>query len=117
MAESIVYEKSKKFAVRIVKLYQHLTENKKEYTLSKQLLRSGTSIGANIREALNGQSHKDFIAKLHIALKEAGETDYWLELMHETEYISDKEFQSIAEDCTEINKLLVSIIKTSKSNS
>lgn len=90
--------KSKHFAVRIVKLYKHLSENKKEYILSKQLLRSGTSIEANITEALCGVSKKDFLAKMYIAFKECAETKYWLELLHETDYLSESEFQSINND-------------------
>lgn len=114
MKENIIEIKSKKFAIRIVRLYQYLCNDKKEYVLSKQLLRSGTSIGANVKEALNGQSKADFIAKLNISLKEAGETEYWLELLHETDYLSDKEFESIIFDCKELLKLLVSIIKSTK---
>ncbi|MCL1873347.1 MAG: four helix bundle protein [Clostridiales bacterium] len=115
MSNSIAYEKSKKFAVRIIRLYQHLSGSKSEYTLSKQLLRSGTSIDANIKEALNGQSTKDFLAKMNIALKEAGEVEYWLELLHETEYLSDAEYKSMNAECIELIKLLTSIVKTTKS--
>ena len=115
LQDSIAYEKSKKFAIRVIKLYQHLSKTKSEYTLSKQLLRSGTSIGANIKEALNGQSKKDFLAKMNIALKEAGESEYWLELLHETGYLSDEEYESINPECIELNKLLTSIVKTTKS--
>ena len=107
-------EKSKLFAVRIVKLYQYLQNDKKEYVLSKQLLRSGTSIGANVKEGVRGQSKADFAAKMSIALKEASETEYWLELLHETGYINESEFQSIIPDCVELLKLLTSIIKTAK---
>ena len=113
-SNSIVYGKAKMFALRVIKLYQHLTKTKKEFVLSKQLLRSGTSIGANIIEALNGQSKKDFIAKMHIALKEAAESEYWLELLHEAGYINDAEHKSISTDCSEINKLLISLIKSAK---
>ncbi len=116
MKDNVIETKSKKFAIRIVRLYQYLCNEKKEYVLSKQLLRSGTSIGANVKEALNGQSRADFVAKLSISLKEAGETEYWLELLHETDYLNDKEFESIISDCKEILKLLVSIIKSTKSN-
>lgn len=108
--------KSYTFSLRIVKLYKYLTETKKEYTLSKQILRSGTSIGANIEEGLGGQSKKDFIAKLSISYKESRETNYWLRILKDTEYISQKEFNSIILDLDEIQKLLVSIIKTSKEN-
>ena len=104
--------KSKHFAVRIVKLYKHLSENKKEYILSKQLLRSGTSIGANVKEAIRGQSKADFGSKMNIALKEASESEYWLELLHESDYISNSEFESIIDDCREILKILTSIVKT-----
>ena len=114
MAKSIVLEKSKTFAVRIIRMYQWLTDNKKEFVLSKQCLRSGTSIGANLYEALNGQSTSDFIAKLHIALKEANETIYWLELMKDTDYISQEMYDTISVDCVELIKLLTSIIKTTK---
>ena len=115
MSDNAVLTKSKAFAVRIIMLYKHLCAESKEYTLSKQILRSGTSIGANIREAVNGYSKKDFTAKMSIALKEAGETAYWLELLAETDYISDSQFKSIYADVEELLKLLTSIVKTSKS--
>lgn len=115
MADSIIVEKSKAFAIRIVRLYQHLTVGKKEFVLSKQLLRSGTSIGANAREAVRGQSKADFYAKLHISLKEADETAYWLELLHETDYLTQAQFESIYSDCQELIKILVSILKTNNS--
>lgn len=117
MSKDIVKEKSKRFAVRVVRLYQHLCENKREFVLSKQLLRSGTSIGANVREAGRAQSKKDFISKMNIALKEAAESEYWIELLHETDYLSKAEFDSIAENCGELNRLLISIVKTSNTNS
>ena len=110
-----VVDKSKLFAVRIVRLYQHLSNDKREYVLSKQVLRSGTGIGANVHEAQRAQSKKDFIAKMSIASKEACETEYWLELLHETGYIDDTAFESIASDCSELSKLLISITKTSAS--
>ena len=97
--ENIIENKSFEFAVRIVNLYKHLTENKKEFVLSKQLLRSGTSIGANIAEAEQAQSRLDFISKLSIALKEAAETDYWIRLLHGADYLSDSEYSSILADC------------------
>ena len=106
--------KSFRFAVRIVKLCKHLTESKKEFVLTKQLLRSGTSIGANIAEAQQAQSRADFIAKLSIALKEASETDYWLRLLNATDILSDMEYSSIIEDCRELEKMLTSIIKSTK---
>lgn len=115
-SKSIIKDKSFKFAVRIVKLNIHLTETKKEFVLTKQLLRSGTSIGANINEAIQGSSKKDFINKMNIALKETQETDYWLRLLKETNYISELEFNSLLSDCTELLKILVTIIKTSKQN-
>jgi four helix bundle protein len=96
--DSIVYCKSFNFAVRVVKLSKWLGEEKKEYILAKQILRSGTSIGANIREALDGQSKKDFIAKLYISLKEAAETEYWLELLKATDYIDQETFESLVND-------------------
>lgn len=106
--------KSKAFALRIVKLYQYLTETQKEYILSKQVLRSGTSIGANIKEGLCGQSTADFLTKMYVALKEASETEYWLELLHESGYIEDAPFESIYVDVQELLKLLVSITKSSR---
>lgn len=112
--DNIILDKSKKFAVRIIKLYKYICAEKKEYILSKQILRSGTSIGANVKEAVNGQSTADFISKMSIALKEAGETEYWLELLAETNFISKEQFDSIYSDCQELIKILVSIIKSSK---
>lgn len=114
--QNIIVVKSKDFAIRIVKLYKYLNENKKEYVLSKQLLKSGTSIGANVREAIRGQSKPDFYAKMNIALKEASETEYWLEILKETEYLDNVSFDSIYADCQEILKILMSITKTQKSN-
>jgi len=114
MSKNIVINKSKAFAIRIIRLYQYLKNEKKEFVLSKQILRSGTSIGANVREAHQGQSRRDFIAKMSIALKEASETEYWLELLYETDYIAYDPFKSIYSECNELNKLLISILKTSK---
>lgn len=111
-----VKQKSFSFAVRIVKLTKFLRENKKEQIMSKQLLRCGTSIGANIAEAQQAQSRPDFISKINIALKEATETDYWLCLLHETGYLSKEQYSSIIADCREVEKMLVSIVKTAKSN-
>ena len=108
-------EKTYAFALRIIKAYNFLT-SKNEYVLSKQLLRAGTSIGANCREATYAQSKMDFINKLSIALKEANETIYWLELLHDSDFIDDKSFNSIHDDGLEILKLFISIIKTSKEN-
>lgn len=115
MKNNVIADKSKAFAIRIIKLYKYLASEKQEYTLSKQVLRSGTSIGANVRESLRAQSKADFISKQNIALKEADETCYWLELLHETDFITDNEFESIYTEANEIIKLLVSIIKTAKS--
>ena len=114
MSSNIVAEKSLEFAVRIVKLYQHLKDNNSEYVMSKQLLKSGTSIGANVREAVYGYSKKDFSAKMGIALKEASETAYWIELLHRTEYLNSVQYKSISADCQELIKLLTSIVKNSK---
>ena len=114
MKENIIVDKSKAFALRIVKLYKYLCEEKKEFVLSKQVLRSGTSVGANIKEAIRGQSKADFYAKMNIALKEASETEYWLELLYESDYVEESHFDSIYNDCQELIKLLVSITKTQK---
>ena len=114
--ESIINQKSVTFALRIIKAFQFSKGQKGEYVMSKQLLRSGTAIGASIREAEFAESRKDFIHKLHISLKEANETNYWLILLHESDYINDATFQSIQTDCTELIKLLTSIIKSSKHN-
>lgn len=114
MSESIVKDKSFKFSVRIINLYKLLTTERKEYVMSKQLLRSGTSIGANIREALNGESKADFIHKLAISQKECDESMYWLELLKETNYINEKEFNSIHTDAVELLKIIRSIILSTK---
>ena len=114
MKENIIQQKSHKFAIKIIRLYKLLVSEKKEFVLSKQLLRSGTSIGANIEEALGGQSKKDFISKLSIAYKEARETKYWLSLLLEAEYLMAEELNSINQDCEEILKILGKIQKTSK---
>ncbi len=109
-----IVQKSKAFAIRIIRLYQHLTTEKKELILSKQILRSGTSIGANIKESTRAQSSADFLSKMQIALKEASETEYWLELLTETDYITEKAGESLLNDCEELIKLIVAIVKTSK---
>ena len=114
MKENIIKEKSFDFAVRIVNLYQYLNNEKKEFVLSNQLLRSGNAIGALVREAEQAESKADFIHKLAIALKEANESDYWIELMYKTDYLTEKQYKSIKNDITELIKLLTSIIKTSK---
>ena len=116
MTESLVFEKSKAFAVRVVKLYQWLANEKSEYLMSKQCARSGTSIGANLAEALRGQSRPDFTSKLQISLKEANETLYWLELLKSTDYITAKMYDSINNDCLELVKMLTAIIVTTKQN-
>lgn len=110
----MVEHKAFSFAVRIVRVVRYLQNEKHELVLSKQLLRSGTSIGANISEAQQGQSRADFVSKMSIALKETAETNYWLRLLHATDYLSDKEFRSVFSDCIEIEKLLTSIIKSAK---
>lgn len=111
---NIVLQKSKAFAIRIIKLYNYLRDTKKEYVLSKQIVRSGTSIGANIREAVRGFSKAAFSYKMNTALKESNETEYWLELLYETGYISESEFNSIYDDCRELLKLLTAIVKSSR---
>ena len=114
--DNVIEIKSKAFALRVIKLYQYLCQEKKEFVLSKQVLRSGTSIGANVKEASCGQSKADFYAKLYIAYKEASETEYWLELLHESGYLDDKSFESIYHDSKELLKLLASITKTQKTS-
>jgi four helix bundle protein len=116
MKENIIQIKSYAFAVRTVKVYQYLCEEKKEYVLSKQLLRSGTSIGANIEEAIGGQSGKDFYAKLTIAYKEARETHYWVRLLTDTNYLSKEENESLLYDIDELLKIIGSIQKTLRAN-
>ena len=115
--ENIIVVKSKAFAIRIVKLSKFLNDSKKEFVLSKQIIKSGTSIGANVKEAIRGQSKADFYAKMNIALKEASETEYWLEILNETDYIDNKLFESLYSDCQELIKILISITKTQKCNS
>ena len=112
MGENAIKDKSKAFALRIIKLYKYLCDEKREFVLSKQILRSGTSIGANVREAQRGQSKPDFYAKMSIALKEADETAYWLELLSESGFIEKPSYESMYADCNEIIKLLTSITKT-----
>ena len=116
-SDNVVLDKSFDFAVRIVKLYKHLRYTVDERVLSTQVLKSGTSIGANIREALRSSSRKDFVAKMNISLKEAYETEYWLELLYKTEYISKKEYDSIFPECRELTNILSQIILTTKANS
>lgn len=116
MKQNLVYDKSFKFAIRIVNLYKYLNKEKKEFILSKQILRSGTSIGANIKEGLEAQSKRDFLNKMNIALKEASETEYWLELLIATKYIDATASRTILVECKELNKILNTIVKTTKKN-
>ncbi len=113
---SILLDKSLLFAARIVKLNKYLTKEKKETVIAKQIIRSATSIGANANEAIYGQSKSDFIAKLQISLKETAETEYWLRLLILSEYITDKEGNSLLDDCLEIKRILISTLKTAKEN-
>jgi four helix bundle protein len=114
--DNVILDKTMDFSVRIVRLYQHLCEIKKEYVMSKQLLRAGTSIGANAHEAHNAQSDKDFLAKMYVALKEATETEYWIKLLLKTDFLSTREGESILSDCVEVKRILTAIIKTKKQN-
>ncbi len=109
-----IQDKSRDYAIRIVDCYKYLTEQKKEWVMSKQLLRCGTSIGANIRESVNAQSRPDFLNKLNVALKEADETEYWLDILHASGYIDSAMYKSMSADCGELIALLISIIKTLK---
>ena len=112
--ESIVKDKSYQFAIRIVNAYKYLTSSQKEFVLSKQMLRSGTAVGALIREGIHAQSRPDFLNKMNIALKEAYETEYWISLLHDTGFFSVDLYESIHEDSVELVKLLTSIVKTMK---
>ena len=112
---SVAREKSRAFALRVVKSFQYLQRDKKEYVLSKQLLRSGTAVGALIREAEYAESRSDFIHKMHIALKEANETDYWIDLLQDSGYFNPATGASLRADCQELLRLLIAIIKTAKS--
>jgi len=116
MKENLILEKSYKFAVRIIRLYQFLKKDKNEYELSKQILRSGTSIGSNVEEAIGGSSRKDFAAKLGIAYREARETRFRLRLLHDTDYIEKKLFDSLLNDCEELLRIIRSIQVTLKKN-
>jgi len=116
MRENILKDKSYNFAIRCVKLYKYLAGEQKEFVLSKQILRSGTSIGANVEEANSGQSKNDFISKLSISLKEAKETHYWLRLLYDCDYLNKNMFDSLLADCNEIIALLTKIIKTAREN-
>ena len=115
MVNSIIVDKSKLFALRIIRLYRYLCEDKKEYVMAKQVLRCGTSIGANVKEAEHAQSKADFYAKMYIAYKEANETEYWLELLHESGLIEQAAFYSIYSDCKELIRILSAITKNQKS--
>ncbi len=112
--ENIIQSKSLDFSLRIVRLYQHMTQNKKEFQLSKQIVRSGTSIGANIHEADQSYSKREFIHLMNISLKESVETEYWLKVLNRGEYINQEEFNSLYADCNELTKLLTAIIKTAR---
>lgn len=114
MSKSIVREKSRSFAIRVIRLYKYLIDEKKEYVMSKQLLRSGTSIGANLAEQEFAISEADYLSKTSIALKEAAESAYWLDLLHETEYLTDIEYSNINIDCIELIKMLVASVKSIK---
>ncbi|MBR2292237.1 MAG: four helix bundle protein [Prevotella sp.] len=112
--ENIIVAKSYVFAVRCVKLYKYLCDEKNDYTIGRQLMRSGTSIGANVKEATRGMSKADFTAKMSISLKEASESEFWIEILRDTNYITEEQADSMLEDCRELLKLLMSIVKTSK---
>ena len=114
--ENGIAKKSLDFAIRIVNVYKHLSQNKSEFVLSKQLLRSGTAIGALVSEAEHAQSKPDFLNKMNIALKEANETKYWLTLLKETDYLTDVEFSSLQEDAVSLVKILARIVKSTKQN-
>jgi len=114
--ENITLEKSRKFAIRIYNLYKYLCDEKKEFTLAKQLLRSGTSIGANLSEAKYSVSKKEFLVKATISLKECAETEYWLDLLKETNLLTQTEYDNIIKDCKDLLRLLISITKTTKAN-
>ncbi len=113
---SVALDKSKAFALRVIRLYKYLSEEKKECVLSKQILRSGTSIGANLTEAQYSISKKEFLSKAHISYKECGETLYWLELLFKSKYLSEEQYSSINADCEELMRLLTSITKTAAKN-
>lgn len=117
MNEALILQKSKAFALRIIRLYQYLKSEKLECVISKQVLRSGTSIGANVAEAEYGISRSDFLAKMYIALKECAETLYWLELLRESDYLDDKAYRSLLEDGEELRRMLSAITKSTRKNS
>lgn len=115
-SENVVLEKSYGFALRVVNLYRWFAEEKKEFVLSKQLLRAGTSVGANVEEAIGGQSGKDFLSKMSIAYKETRESHYWLRLLHDARYLTDQQFESLIADCDELLRIVGSICKTTRQN-
>jgi four helix bundle protein len=115
-ADNQILIDSKSFAIRIIRLYKYLSDMKKEFVLSKQILRSGTSIGANISESVFAQSRMDFVSKMSISLKEASETKYWLDLLYETKYISQEQYDSMSDDLGRITGTLVKIVNTTKQN-
>ena len=117
MNEALILQKSKAFALRIIRLYQYLKSEKREFVISKQVLRSGTGIGANVAEAEYGISRSDFLAKMYIALKECAETLYWLELLRESDYLDDKAYRSLLEDGEELRRMLSAITKSTRKNS
>lgn len=116
--DNVIGQKSYAFALRMVRLYKYLTNDaqQKEFVLSRQLLRSGTSIGANVREALRGQSKADFLAKMNIALKEANESSYWIELLRDSEYLDAEQAKSLLDDVVELNRILISIVRTTNNS-
>ena len=116
MKDNVIKDKSYGFALRMIKAYKYLAQEQREFILSKQVLRSGTAIGALVREAEHAQSKADFVNKMSIALKEANETEYWLMLLKDSEYFDEKTYDSIHQDCDELIRLLVSIVKTTKQN-
>lgn len=116
MSKSLVLDKSKKFSVRIVRMAEYVQKHRREHVMSKQVYRSGTSIGANISEALSSISRREFLSKMYISLKECRETLYWIELMHETGYLNDKEFTSVYTDCSELYRMLSAIASTTSRN-
>lgn len=116
MKENILIDRSIEFAAQILKLQRYLLKEKKEHIISKQIMRSGTSIGANINEANYGQSKADFISKLHIALKETAETEYWLRLLKKADFLTDEQAAPLLASCLELKRILVSSINTAKSN-
>jgi len=114
--DNLIVIKTKAFALRCIRLYKYLIEEKNEYVMSRQMLKSGTSIGANIKEAIRAQSKADFIAKMNISLKEASETEYWIELLRDSEYVSRNRITNLLNECVEIIKIITSIIKNSSEN-